>query len=437
MSQVHDTVLRLVELYEPLRTTYQQAGGTPVQRVHHELALEPAIERAEPSLPIERVDRLITDYADPDRTTAELVSRPIAMTDSLGWQGVLVSTDGAPMFLSLSFSHLILDVWSVIELGRQFRELVAAPHCAAVTARIGPSPRELARRQQQELSSPRQDGIERYWRRILSDDLIHQLPTLAPGATSNRIQATLHSRHLGRLVAQVGKQLGATPPAVLLALVAAGLSAHTGSARFAISVMSSNRFAPELQHAVGTLNQLIPVLVTVDQGQSLAEHAKKLHWASARAYRYSSYDLDRVAAIAATTGPQAGSNGWFNDLFPCWFNYLQFDDHPAGDGDPAEDNPAELAWTPLARQYGQPFDVRVTLQGGLTSLALRTDPDVIDAQALASILRTVALGVQRLATDSSSPIGGLWTSAGQQLAPLLFPEYVEPADGRATGLMPV
>jgi hypothetical protein len=406
-EEVMAALRQLVAWHEPLRTTYHVRSDVPVQQIHPEV-----------SLPIDRVDRVITDYGDPDRTTTELLEIPFSMTGGLCWRGVLVTTDGAPMFLSLSFSHLILDVWSTVELGAQFQALLADPGSAEIAARIGPSPRELAERQRDEVARGRHNGAERYWRRVLTDDLVHQLPTLPPGATRHRIQATLHSHRLGGIVAQAARLHGVTAPAVLMALVSAGLGEHTGAGRVAVSLMSSNRFAPEFQHTVGTLNQLIPVVASVDSRLSLAEHITRLHWAGAKAYRYSSYDIDRVAELAAETGALGSHDCWFNHLFQCWFNYLQLDTHPS---DPAAQDPAELIWTPVARQYGQPFDVRVSVRSGRTSIALRVDPKVINGDGVTTILRAVALGAQRAVTDPDTTLKDLWSAPHDPLPPPLFP----------------
>jgi len=423
MAQVDAALRRLVDWHEPLRTSYHLHDGVPVQEVHPEV-----------ELPIGRVDRVITDYGDPDRTTAALLDVPIPMTGGLCWQGLLVSTDGRPMFLSMSFSHLILDVWSIHELESQFRAVLDG----ATAVRLGPSGRELSRRQRDPSGATRLAGAERYWRAVLTDPAVHRLPTLPVGVQRNRIQATLHSHRLGGLAAQAAKQLGVTAPAVVMALAAAGLARHTaaeptGSARVAVSLMSSNRFTPEYQHVVGTMNQLIPVVSTVDGAATVGEHITKLHWAAAKAYRYSCYDIDRVREIAAEVGATAAHDGWFNQLHPCWFNYLQLDGSPhnaAGKRSPgaaptssaADRTPAELAWTPLARQYGQPFDVRVTARGGRTSVALRVDPEVIPAEALTAILRDIALGVQRAVSEPTSSLKDLWNAGGAGPHRTLFPK---------------
>ncbi|MBB5873477.1 hypothetical protein F4553_006911 [Allocatelliglobosispora scoriae] len=408
LGQVNAALRVLFLRHEPLRTTYHLRDGEPVHRVH------PGV-----GSPIVHVDRVITDFGDPDRTTVELLSRPFAMTDELCWRGVLVTTDGAPMFLSMSFSHLILDVWSIHRLEAEFRAVIADPRAEEPAA---PSPRQLAERQRDESARGRQESADRYWRRILTDELIPALPTLPAGVTRDRIQATLHSHRLSFLTAQAAKLHGVTPPAVLVALVAAGLARYTDSTRVAIGVMSSNRFTPESAKIVGTMNQLIPVVADVDPDVSLAAFVTQLHWAAAKAYRASCYDIDRIAALAAEIGPPAAHDGWFNRLFPCWFNYLQLDGEAP---QPRAAAPAEFAWTPVARQFGQPFDVRVTVRGGRTSVALRVDPDLISADGVTSILRMVALGAERAVSSPHATVATVWRADETDLAPSLFPTSLQ------------
>jgi hypothetical protein len=399
LEQVQLALSRLVQRHEPLRTTYHLLDGVLAQRIH-----------ADPPAPVELVDRVITDAEEPDRSTAELIGVAFAMTDQLCWRAVLVSTQGAPMYLSLSFSHLILDVWSVLELRAQFSELLAGAEPAGP---VGPTPREEAGKQSQDSAAGRRAGAERYWRQLLAAQPADQLPSLASGVRQDRIQATLHSHRLGVLAAEVAKTLGVTPPAVLLAIIAAALAEHLDAERITMSLMSSNRFAVAHRRLVTTRNQLIPALLHLEPGGSLAEHITKAHWAGAKAYRYGSYDLDQVLAIAADSGIDD-----FNSLFRCWFNYLQLDAEPL---EPARRTPAELVWEPLARQFGQPIDVRVTVRGGRTSIALRADPQIMPADALTGVLRTVSQGVALAAWNPASSLSELWGSRGAELPAALFP----------------
>ncbi len=404
-AQVDQALGRLVDRHETLRTTYEVRDGLPVQRVH-----------ASVPLPVERVDRLVTDPTEHERVKMERVAIPFPMTGDLNWRALMVSSEGAPMYLSLTFSHLIVDVWSIHHLQDQFKALVAGRPAAEVE--LGSTPRELARRQAEASWQPVQAASERYWRGVFADGLMDRLPTLPARVERERLELTLTSRRLGGLAAQAGRTHGVTPPAVIMAFIAAGLARHLDTDRVTMSLMSSNRFAQEDQHNIGTMNQLIPFVTAVDRGATLGEHIKRLHWAAAKAYRYSCYDFDRVTAMAAAAGEDPGHDCWVNHLFRAWFNYVQVDRRPA---DPADRSPATLAWTPLAQSYGQAFRVRVEVGDGETRVLMLADPEVLPAEAMTDIMRTLALGVQLAVTDPGRSLKDLWNGHGGDLPPALFP----------------
>ncbi|MBB3725262.1 condensation domain-containing protein [Nonomuraea dietziae] len=404
-GQVTAALERLVERHEALRTTYHLGGDGPVQHVHEVVAP-----------PIERVDRIVTDPSEHERTKAELVALPFSMAGDLNWRGRMVSSRGAPVYLSLTFSHLIVDLWSIHHLQDEFKALTSG---AGGVAPAGPPPRELARRQRGAAWRPRQESAERYWRGVLAEGLTDELPTLPARVKRERLELTLHSRRLGGLAAETARRHGVTAPAVVMAFVAAGLARHLGTDRVTMSLMSSNRFAPEDQHLIGTMNQLIPVVTEVDRRATLAEHIRRLHWAGARAYRHGSYDVDRIAEVAGAAGRAPGHGCWINHLFRAWFNYIQVDRRPC---DPADQTPAELAWTPLAQPYGQAFRVRIEVRGGRTSVLMLADPEVLPAPAMIDIMRTIPLGMQLALTDPGRALKDLW-SAGEELPPALFPSH--------------
>ncbi|MEU8382737.1 condensation domain-containing protein [Streptosporangium sp. NPDC048865] len=409
-GQVTAALERLVERHEALRTTYAPGAAGPVQHVHEAVAP-----------PVERVDRIVTDPSEYELTKAELAALPFPMAGDLNWRGRMVSSRGAPMYMSLTFSHLIVDLWSIHHLLDEFKALTgtraAPPSSPAPSSPPPPPPRELARRQREAAWRPRQEAAERYWRGVLAEGLTDALPTLPARVKGERLELTLHSRRLGGLAAEVARRHGVTAPAVVMAFVSAGLARHLGTDRVTMSLMSSNRFAPEDQHLIGTMNQLVPVVTEADPRATLAEHIRRLHWAGARAYRHGSYDVDRIAEVAAEAGSVPEHGCWINHFFRAWFNYVQVDRRPS---DPADQTPAELAWTPLAQPYGQAFRVRVEVRGGRTSVLMLADPEVLPAPAMVDVMRTIPLGMQLALTDPGRALKDLW-SAGEKLPPALFP----------------
>ncbi|TCK22282.1 condensation domain-containing protein [Pseudonocardia endophytica] len=407
-DRVEHALSRLVAWHEILRTTYHTESGAPVQRIHDDV-----------EIPVERIDRRIGP-AEVGELTEDFLAVAIPMTGGLLWRALLVSTDGEPMLLVFSFSHLISDVWTSLEVVRQFGRLVEDPDAPDPGT---PSQREVGAAQHDPAFARRQEAAERYWAEHWAgvDGLpgLLRLPTLPYDTTKERIQATLRSGLLGSLAAEAAQRHRTTVPAALLAMLTAALARHTGAHRIPVGVMSSNRFPPSYRQALGTFNQLMPVVVEVDGAGSLGDHLTAVHWTVTKAYRHSCYDIDRVARQAAERGAQGDHDCWFNHQFPFWFNYVQLDDEPPA----GHDEPAEVTWTPAPRACGQPIDVRVNLLRGTTEIRLRTDPDVVDADGLAGILRTVAAGTARAATGLPSRVDDLW-EAVDDVPDALFPSPV-------------
>jgi hypothetical protein len=386
-AQVEAAMSGLFRRHEPLRTTYEISDGLPVQRVHDEIAL-----------PVRRIDRALNSPEDAEQITIGLARQPFPLTGALCWGAILVNAGTASASLSLSFSHLIVDIWAIRRLADEFRALLMNPQAlddTPVTSSL-----RLAATQREATSGPRPPAAEKYWHRILDDDLVHRPPVPADGVESPRIQATLHSTELSTLALRAASARGVTVPAVFMAVVTAGYAHCVGARRVPLSLMASNRFAPQDREVVGTMNQLIPVVTTVDPDAPLAEHITRLHWSAAKAYRHACYDTDRVVELAG------GAD--FNTLFPTWFNYLHLDDEPAT----TQSSAAEVVWAPEPRQCGQAFDVRITASGGRTSVAVRVDPRLIPAPELTALLGSIAHGVRLAGSAPYARVADVWSDQG-------------------------
>lgn len=400
---------RLVQRHESLRTTFEVVDGTPLQRIHAELPPR-----------IEQVQRSCFDAEDGLRITRELHSRAFPIVGDPGWHGVLASSGNQSLYLALSLSHLVVDLWAVQELEAQFHELAREPSAGPGTA---PAPRALAALQLGDAWSTRRRGAEKYWRKVLNSGPVRNLPAAAPESGQRRIQATLRSHRLAVLASAAARQHGVSRQSLLMAVTAAALAQLVEGNRVMLSVMSANRFDEDWQPLISTMNQLIPLVCDVDPASSLARHLKLAHIGALLAYRHGSYDVDRAAELAAEAA------GDFEH--DCWFNYVDEPPRqlPACDGpEPA----AELAWTPPPRQAGHPFYARINGDGeSWIAVTLRVNPDLISAEAVVEALRVIATAVLCAVTEPDSTVGSL-LSGRPALPSELFPADADcvPSSGR-------
>ncbi|MGC5334081.1 condensation domain-containing protein [Micromonospora sp. DT62] len=403
-----DTVLgalgALARRHESLRTTYHVVDDQPVQRIHDQLPLR-----------IEQVDHAVRDPADPAATLRALHQLPFPVLDDPGWHGRLVSVAGQPQFLALSLSHMVVDLWAIQELEQQFRAVVTDPGAGSAPA---PRSRELALAQRSDSWQSRRRRAETYWRRLLTDGPVRNLPAPPAGrAAERRIQATLRSHHLAVLVAQAAKAHSVSQQSVVMAATAVALAQFVDRDRIMMSLMSANRFDPEWQPLIGTLNQLVPLVCRVDPDSTLAQYLKRTHFNAMLAYRSGSYDVDRAEELAKEIGSPDGTR-FTHD---CWFNYISEPPREVPD-DARSAGTAELSWDVPPRNAGHPFYARVHGDGQQwIGVTLRVDPDVLGADAVVRALRVIAETVRRSVTDPQARLGSLDDAGTVVPEPALFP----------------
>lgn len=408
----------LMRRHESLRTTFHtDADGRPSQRVH-------------PEVPV-RVDRLDLPSVTPEdgaRVLRELYARPFPVVGDPGWHGTLVCSEGSPRYLAVSMSHMVVDVWAIRELESQLRESASDP-MADSRRGPGPAPRELAALQHGDAWAGHRRGAEKFWKKLLAGGPLSNLPARPPRSDERRTQATLRSHRLAGLVAEAAAVHRVSPQSVLTALTGAALSGVLSRNRITLSLMCANRFDPLWQPVISTMNQLVPLVCAVDPDVPLSGYLRRTHLNSLLAYRHGSYDVDAAARLAADAPGPDGS------LFvhDCWFNYVSEPEtlSAAPSGGPLTAPPdASLTWTPPARNAGHPCYLRVNGDGAnWVELTLRTDPDVLCEEDIATVLRTVVLGALRAASEPDSTVGALLAEGPvRELGAELFPRQPAFAD---------
>lgn len=435
-AEVHRGLRLLTARHEALRTTFHTGPeGRPVQRVHPDVPLR-----------VERVELPDPDPAAARRVLRELYARPFPVTGDPGWHAVLLCCGGRPLRLAVSMSHLVVDVWSIRVLEAQLRAAAAGADLPA------PAPRELALLQHGDAWASRRRGAYRYWRRVLGDGPLHNLPEPRTGPGARRVQATLRSPGLAALLARGAREFRVSQQSLLTALTAAALGARIGRDRVTLSVMCANRFDPLWKPLISTMNQLVPLPCDVGPDRSLLDLVRRTHLNALLAYRHGCHDVDAAAGLVAEH-PGPDGTRFRHD---CWFNYVAAPDGPAADGAPepagaaataGDAVPADgaagtaagpvpdaaLEWSAPPRNAGHPFYLRVNGDGTRqVELTLRTDPELLAPGAVPALLRTVAAGARRLLAEPESTLGHLADTAGRDvLAADVFPPEPPPAPGPA------
>jgi hypothetical protein len=455
-SEVRLGLRRLTARHEALRTTFHArrdpsataagpASGSsePFQRVHDELPFT-----------LGRVELPHPDPLEAQQVLRELYARPFPVVGDPGRHGVLITVGGRPVWLAVSMSHMVVDVWAIRALESELR--LAAREDAGAAAVVAPAPRALAALQHGDAWAARRRGAQKHWRRVLDTGPLHNLP--AAGGSSDprggsggapyerRVQATLRSHGLAVLLAEGARTHKVSPQSLLTALTAAALAGLLGRDAVTLSLMCANRFDPAWLPVISTMNQLVPLPCPVDRDAPLAAFVKRTHLQALLAYRHGCYDVDAAAALAAAApGPDGAA--FTHD---CWFNYVTAPEDDGGSGPgprpdtrtgteatPAATVPdATLDWSPPARNAGHPFYLRVNGDGSRwAELTLRVDPARVPQAAVPELLRTIAAGARRLLHAPDATVGALLDGAARDplpadvfpLAPATAPPTTAPA----------
>lgn len=423
-------------------TAASPAAGPPApfQRVHDELPFT-----------LGRVELPHPDPLEAQRVLRELYARPFPVVGDPGRHGVLITVAGRPVWLAVSMSHMVVDVWAIRALEAELR--LAARQDAGAAAGPAPAPRALAALQHGDAWAARRRGAEKHWRRVLDGGPLRNLPVPAGssdprGASGGlpyerRVQATLRSHGLAVLLAGAARTHKVSPQSLLTALTAAALAGLLGRDAVTLSLMCANRFDPAWLPVISTMNQLVPLPCPVDRDAPLAAFVKRTHLQALLAYRHGCYDVD-AAAVLAAAAPGPDGTPFTHD---CWFNYVTAPEDDGGSGsgpesdaqtgtgtgtepgtEPAAAPPAAvpdatLDWSPPPRNAGHPFYLRVNGDGARwAELTLRVDPARVPQDAVPELLRTVAAGARRLLHAPDATVGALLDGAARDPLPAdVFP----------------
>lgn len=239
----------LITRHESLRTTFDLSGAL-TQRVvdSGELAVdvyrEDGAGTADEDLVEELYDRLRTARFDP-------------ATDLPLRVAVLVEGD-APRLAAAVYSHIAVDLASVILLDRQFLALLADGADGAdheIEPRIH-QPLDQAAEEDSPTGRRRAEVVSRYWTNVLLSAPQCNFPLPSPdpadepgGATSGWLWSRAAALALPHITARTN--IGSST-AVLAALCAV-LATRTEQPHYLMQILSSNRFERRLRDYVGTL----------------------------------------------------------------------------------------------------------------------------------------------------------------------------------------
>ncbi|MDX3187039.1 non-ribosomal peptide synthase/polyketide synthase [Streptomyces sp. MN03-5084-2B] len=256
-------VQRLVARHESLRTTIDDAGGTPVQVVH-----------AEPEIPVRTVD-LATDPAlrpaDLDEVLEAEYGRSFDLRRGPLVRLLLVRVAEEHHVLLITAHHIVTDGESMGILVGELGALYAAA-VRGETAEL-PEPAvqyaDFAVWQRNRLAGPALDRHLAYWTTQLAGveplDLPADRPRPAVRTTAGAVHHFGVPAEVAAGLAELARRHDTTLYTVLVAACQVLFARYTGRSDIAVGTVVSGRNRPELQRTVGFFVDTVVIRSTVDR----------------------------------------------------------------------------------------------------------------------------------------------------------------------------
>ena len=308
-----------------------------------------------------------------------------------GWQAAITRDAAGSRHLTFVCNHMVADGFGMEIVRSELQSLLEDPRPAMDAVDGSLTPIEIARLQTSAPWGKRRDRAQEYWESILggpcAGTLVSRRALLSPRSRV-RLTCPMEDAMMDN-VHRVAEKVRTLPQAILFGLSMIGVSRFMGSRSFAVSLVSSNRYATDVKRTVTCMSQRIPVEVHIDEDDTFEVYAKRLAPALLRAYGVGPYDTDDVTTLGRDSGgrtePDIEFNFWTTQPSPS-----------SGDSTPATD-----LWRPSEPYLGTGSQVRLAFWGARPVISLRAATSLLDPDHLVSYVRELAAGLELLAREPS------------------------------------
>lgn len=421
LDDITESFAILLARHESLRTTFPP-GDPPCQRVAQSGELPIDIYAVDESIvdvaagagvafaPDEMGPNAATDIgwapaSSREQTTgspsvaARLRMVPFGIGGSELMRVAVAVSDGRPRAAAIACSHMIVDLGSIMVLGRQFTELAADPAKRQVGT-LGHQPLDQAASERSASGRRRADATLRFWesqlRRI--PQCMYAMPA-DPAQSGEPLSGWLSSPAIRLALPSIMARTGASSSMVITAAMLAVLAHRTRNSSYALRTISGNRTGLHLRDYVGTIAQVSQLAVDTSTA-SFDELVRRCGTATLRAARYGSFHQPSRLRMLRELGHLRGvcfhPDSVFNNLAAYDVDPGGADSEPAGPvgGDAAALPETSIAWwKPPSRFNKTPLEFNLLRMPEGLSLGLWTnDTTRVPPAEMESLLR----GIERL-----------------------------------------
>ena len=398
----------LTDRHPSLRTTFDSVHGEPLQRVdqHAEICFEE--EDAGAWSPTTLNERLRADVHRP----FDLESGPLLRVK-------IFARSAREHVLLVAVHHIVIDLWSLAVLVEELGVLYETEKAGAGTtlAPIQLQYADYVRWQEEMLSGPEGERLERYWRGQLAGELpTLNLPTDRPRPPVQTYRGASHAFRLGeRLTDQlkaVGKARGATLYMTLLAAFQVLLHRHTGQEDILVGSPTTGRSRSEWAKLVGYFVNPVVLRGNLSGNPTFETLLRQVRRTVLGALDHQDYPFPLLVE-----GLQPVRDLTRSPLFQAMF-VLQKAPSPTGSGVApfalgeagVRMNLGGLPCESVALDHGPAqFDLTLMMaeQDGELSASLRYNTDLFDASTIASMAGHFEQLLDAIVADCDQPIATL------------------------------
>ncbi|HYO55831.1 non-ribosomal peptide synthetase [Archangium sp.] len=379
----------ILRRHEALRTTFPVVDGTPVQRIHPEMAV---------SLPVVELGHLPEAQweAEARRMAREVVWRPFDLANGPLMRFGLYRFSKNAHLLVLAMHHVLIDLESA---GVFLAELMAL-YGAFRDGKPSPLPepsvqyRDYTRWQRERLQGERLERLRAYWKQRMDPLPTLKLPFDRPYPERETFRSAQHaftlSPALTKQLYALARREGVTPFILMLSALKALLHRYSGQEQIAVFSATADRARPELEKMIGLFARLRLLRVDLSGDPSFREMLKRVRAVSLGSPEHEELPyVELVKLLPSTSGE--GQRPLSRVAFS--FSSLSA---PALDG-----IGLELKQVPLIDYDMMLVDLSVTLfdspEGLQGTLAYKTD--VFDASTIQAMYEHLRVLLECIAAD--------------------------------------
>ena len=287
--------------HEALRTTFTFAGTDCVEQVVR---------------PPTGVDVPVVEPDEPDEgagdATARVTARGFALDREPAWRVELVARDGRAVRLLVCVHHMVADATALQILHDELLLLLTG---SGTPDDDPPTGREVAIEQGEGAWDARTRAAVDYWRRSVADGPPGEQ---APDPATEVLWADLYSVPALDAARRLADALGVSLQVVVFAAFCRAVALRDGRPDLVVGLVAGNRTDARSRRLVASEVQLVPIRVRVEPEGTFAELAQQLQWATLRAYRQGSFDVDALRDLHGEHGYDAAGAG-----FRYFFNFSE------------------------------------------------------------------------------------------------------------------